>query len=140
MAGPESIAYAAEAVCKGGRTGVSRLAEGGIAIAMALPKAMGGSGEGSNPEQMFALGYAACFNSAVLAIGAQRKLDVSRAEVHVKIAIGRDATSFALTADISLRVPGLDAAQVQEVIEAAHEICPYSKATRGNVPVTLKAL
>ena len=81
-----------------------------------------------------------CFNGAVLAVGAQRKLDVSRARVNVKVGIGRDATSYALKVDIALAIPGLDEAQVKEVLAAAHEICPYSKATRGNVPVSLTAL
>jgi lipoyl-dependent peroxiredoxin len=140
MAGPDSVVYTAEATCKGGRNGVARLAEGGLAVAMATPKEMGGSGEGSNPEQMFALGYAACFNGAVLAVGGQKKYDVSRAVVNVKVGIGRDATSYALKVDIALKIPGLEDAQVKEVLDAAHEICPYSKATRGNVPVTLTVL
>ena len=134
------MAYVTSATTKGGRAGRAILDNGALALAMALPKEMGGSGEGSNPEQMFALGYASCFNGAVLAVGNQKKFDVSRAVVNVEVGIGKDATSFALKVDISLRIPGLEAAQIKDVLDAAHEICPYSKATRGNVPVTLTVL
>jgi len=142
MAGPDSVLYSTEAVSKdGGRRGGNvRLTEGGPAFFLQLPKEMGGPGEGTNPEQLFALGYAACFNGAVGAVGAEEKLDVSRAQIFVKVGIGRDATGFALQADISMRCPGLSKEEIEDVLQAAHEFCPYSKATRGNLPVTLTAL
>jgi Ohr subfamily peroxiredoxin len=142
MAGPNTVLYTTEGISKGGgRAGGNvRLAEGGPAFFLQLPKEMGGPGEGSNPEQFFALGYAACFNGAVGLVARQKTLDVSRAEIHVKVSIGPEATSFALAVEIQMKCPGLSEAQVKDLLEAAHEVCPYSKATRGNVPVTLKAL
>ncbi len=142
MAVPQSILYTTEGISKeGGRRGGNvRLAEGGPAFFLQLPKEMGGPGEGSNPEQFFALGYASCFNGAVGLVGRQKNLDVSRAEIHVKIGIGPEGASFGLTADISMKCPGLTKEQVEDVLAAAHEVCPYSKATRGNIPVTLTAL
>jgi Ohr subfamily peroxiredoxin len=108
---------------------------------MALPKSMGGSGKGANPEQLFALGYSACFNQAVLVVGGQHKVDVQRAEVTVDVGLGRtDAGGFGLSVAIKLRLPGVDAGKAREILDAAHLICPYSNATRGNIPVTLELI
>ncbi len=125
-------------ISKGGRAGgKSSLAEGGIYFHNEHPKGLGGSGEGVNPEQLFAMGWATCFNGAVLLVASQKKIEASKAIVKVTVGLGKDETSFGLSAKITLSVPGLDAAQVQELVEAAHQVCPYSKATRGNVPVEL---
>ena len=131
------------ATSKGGRAGGKVALSpngndgGGLYLHMEHAKPLGGSGEGSNPEQLFAMGWAACFNGAVLFVAAQKKLDAAKAEVRCEVGLGKDATSFALSAKITLSVPGLDRVEVQELIEAAHQVCPYSKATRGNVPVEL---
>lgn len=130
--------FTTKAISKGGRAGGKvSVGEGGPWFHTEHHKALGGSGEGSNPEQFFALGYANCFNGAVLFVASQKKLDASKAVVSVEIGLEKDATSFALSAKIGLAVPGLDRAQVQELLEAAHQVCPYSKATRGNIEVEL---
>ena len=130
--------YHTSATSEGGRNGRATLAEGGLGLAMALPKSMGGTGKGANPEQLFALGYSACFNQAILVVGGQQKGDVQRAEVTVDVGLGKtEAGGFGLAVGIKVRLPGVDAAKAKEIVEAAHKICPYSNATRGNVPVTL---
>jgi Ohr subfamily peroxiredoxin len=130
--------FTTTAVSKGGRAGGKvALANGGPWFHTEHDKALGGSGEGSNPEQFFALGYANCFNSAVLFVASQKKIDASKALVSVEIGLSKDETSFGLSAKITLSIPGMERAQVHELLEAAHQVCPYSKATRGNIAVEL---
>ncbi len=135
------MAYTTKAVCSGGRAaGRSVLQNGGLALAMAFPKEMGGDGNGHNPEQLFALGWAACFNQAVLALAKKHDLDGQSAKVGVEITIDKDSISFSLSALITLHIPGADTVKVEALIQNAHEICPYSRATRNNVPVTLSVV
>ena len=130
--------YKTKAISKGGRAGGHvALAEGGIYFHMEHSKPLGGSGEGVNPEQLFAMGWATCFNGAVLFIAGQKKLDASKAVVTCEVGIGREEGGLGLSAKLTLAVPGLERAQAQELIEAAHQMCPYSKATRNNIPVEL---
>jgi osmotically inducible protein OsmC len=130
--------YTTTAISKGGRAGGKvALTDGGLWYHTEHSKGLGGSGEGSNPEQLFALGYANCFNSAVIFVATQKKLDASKAVVTCEVGIGRDDSGLGLTAKLTLSIPGMDRAQVQELIEAAHQVCPYSKATRNNIPVEL---
>ena len=131
------MAYVTHATTKGGRDGRAVLDDGKLALAMALPKEMGGSGEGHNPEQLFALGWSACFGQAVLLLAKKHGLDGQAAKVGCKVELDKDATSFALKAELTLSIPGADKAKLQALIEDAHQICPYSKATRNNLPVTL---
>ncbi len=131
------MAYTTTATTKGGRNGRAVLDNGGLGLAMALPKEMGGNGEGHNPEQLFALGWSSCFGQAILALAKKHGLDGQDARVTVSIGIDKDDISFALKADIKVSLPGADKAKVQALVEDAHKICPYSRATRGNVPVTL---
>ena len=131
------MAYTTTATTKGGRNGRAILDNGGLALAMALPKEMGGNGEGHNPEQLFALGYASCFGQAILALGKKHGIDGQDARVTCTVTIDKDETSFALKVDLKVSIPGADKAKVEALVEDAHKICPYSKATRGNVPVTL---
>ena len=131
------MAYTATATTKGGRDGRSVLEDGKLALAMALPKDMGGSGEGHNPEQLLALGWSSCFGQAVLLLAKKHGLDGQAAKVTCAISIDKDATSFALKSDIKLAIPGADKDKLEALLKDAHEICPYSKATRGNIPVTL---
>lgn len=130
--------YTTTAICKGGRAGGKvSLVEGGLWFHNEHSKPLGGSGEGTNPEQLFAMGWATCFNGAVLFIAGQKKIDASKAVVKCEVGIGREEGGLGLSAKLTLAVPGLDRAQVQELIEAAHQMCPYSKATRNNIPVEL---
>jgi Ohr subfamily peroxiredoxin len=131
------MAYTTTATTKGGRNGRAVLDNGGLGLAMALPKEMGGSGEGHNPEQLFALGWSSCFGQAILALAKKHGLDGQDARVTVSIGIDKDDVSFALKADIKVALPGADKDKLQALVEEAHKICPYSRATRGNVPVTL---
>ena len=131
------MAYTTKSISKGGREGRANLDGGGLALSMAFPKELGGAGDGHNPEQLFALGWSACFNQAVIALGRKHGIDPAKAVVTCQVTIDKDAVSFALKADITLHVPGADKAAVQALLEDAHKICPYSRATRGNVPVTL---
>jgi Ohr subfamily peroxiredoxin len=104
---------------------------------MALPKEMGGSGDGHNPEQLFALGYSSCFGQAILALAKKHGVDGQAAKVTCAVTIDKDEVSFGLKVELTLSIPGVEKAKLQELIEDAHKICPYSRATRGNVPVTL---
>ena len=131
------MAYTTTATTKGGRDGRSVLEDGKLALAMALPKDMGGSGEGHNPEQLFALGYSSCFGQAILALSKKHGVDGSAAKVTCAVTIEKDETSFALKAELKVSIPGADKAKAQALVEDAHKICPYSRATRNNVPVTL---
>ena len=131
------MSYTTTATTKGGRDGRAVLENGGLALAMALPKDLGGSGEGHNPEQLFALGWSSCFGQALLALSKKHGVDASGAKVTCAVTLEKDATSFALKAELKVSIPGVDKAKVQALVEDAHTICPYSRATRGNVPVTL---
>lgn len=133
-----AAAYRTEATSQGGRDGGrASLKEGGLYIAMALPKELGGAGNGSNPEQLFALGYATCFNSALLLAARQQQVDASKATVTADVGLGKDETSFVLDVELKVNVPGLEPEKVQALVNAAHQLCPYSKATRNNIAVKL---
>ncbi|KAI9358226.1 OsmC family protein, partial [Zopfochytrium polystomum] len=135
-----SSVYAAEAVATGkGRDGFVKGSEG-FETKMALPKSLGGPGNSAtaqNPEILFAAGYASCFLAAVHAVGGRLKIKTSDASVRTKIHIGsiEGTTGFGLAAEIYVKLPGLDQESAQKVLEAAHEMCPYSTATRGNIDV-----
>jgi Ohr subfamily peroxiredoxin len=138
MDGPTSILYRDSATATGGRDGRSMLSEGGLVLAMAIPKSMGGSGEGSNPEQLFALGYASCFSSALAFVSRAKGVDAAKSRVTAEVGIGRNASGgFALAVELKVSFPGVDPAQAKELVEAAHHVCPYSNATRGNIDVKL---
>ena len=131
------MAYSTKATTSGGRNGRAVLENGGLALAMALPKDLGGSGEGHNPEQLFALGWSSCFGQAILALAKKHGLDGQAAKVTCDVTLNVNDGAFSLAAELKLALPGADKAKLQALIEDAHTICPYSKATRGNVPVTL---
>jgi osmotically inducible protein OsmC len=131
------MAYTTTATTKGGRNGRAVLENNGLALAMALQKELGGNGEGHNPEQLFALGWSACFGQAILALSKKHDLDGQDARVTCTITMDKDDISFALKAELKVSLPGADKAKIQALVEDAHKICPYSRATRGNVPVTL---
>jgi len=102
------------------------------------PKEMGGSGEGTNPEQLFAAGYAACFLSAIGVVGRSLKVDTKDASVSGSVSIGSNGEGgFGLEVELYIYAPNVPAERRQELVDAAHKVCPYSNATRGNIPVTL---
>jgi lipoyl-dependent peroxiredoxin len=131
------MAYSITATTRGGRNGRAVLENNGLALAMALQKEFGGAGDGHNPEQLFALGWSACFGQAILALARKHDVDGQDARVTCTISMDKDEISFALRAELKISIPGADKAKVQALVEDAHKICPYSRATRGNVPVTL---
>jgi lipoyl-dependent peroxiredoxin len=133
------MAYVTKANTKGGRNGRAMLDDGGLALAMALPKDLGGAGDGHNPEQLFAIGWSACFGQAILVLAKKHGLDGQAAKVNCEITLNTDG-GFSLAANLKVSIPGADKDKLQALIEEAHTICPYSKATRGNIPVTLTAV
>jgi Ohr subfamily peroxiredoxin len=133
------ILYTAEATATGGREGHARSSDGRIDVDLDVPTEMGGpGGPGTNPEQLFAAGYAACFQSSLLRFATGRKLDVSGSRITARVGIGPLSTGgFGLAAALDLEAPGISRADAVELMERAHEACPYSRATRGNIEVTL---
>ena len=133
------ILYTAEATAVGGREGHARTSDGRLDVALDVPSEMGGSGgPGTNPEQLFAVGYAACFQSALLRIAAGRKLDLSGTRITARVGIGTlKSGGFGLAAALDLDAPQLSREQGLDLMGRAHEACPYSRATRGNIEVTL---
>jgi osmotically inducible protein OsmC len=131
--------YTAEATAWGGREGRSASSDGNLDVQLVVPKELGGpGGKGTNPEQLFAAGYAGCFHSALKLVAQAQHVDVSESAVTVAVGIGPDDRGgFGLTVAIEAELPGLDREKAQALIEAAHQVCPYSNATRGNVDVTL---
>lgn len=121
-----------------GREGRTVSSDGQLDLALAMPPALGGSGKGTNPEQLFAAGYAACFASALQLVGRQAKVDTSQVSVTAEVGIGKDAAGFALAVTLRVELPeALAGGTGERLIKEAHEVCPYSKATRGNIPVEL---
>ena len=131
--------YTGTATATGGRNGHVDSSDGLLSFDLSIPKSMGGPGKDgtTNPEQLFAAGYAACFGSAVDAVGRMKKLDTTGAAVTCAVSIDKTDGGFQLSAELTVKLPALDKAQAQEVLEAAHAMCPYSKATRGNIDVAL---
>jgi lipoyl-dependent peroxiredoxin len=133
--------YTAAATATSGRSGRVVADDPTLDLALAVPKAFGGpGGDGTNPEQLFAAGYAACFSSALALVARLQKIDVGDPTVTAHVSIGKDETeAYGLAVELVGRFDSLPADQAQSLMEAAHEVCPYSKATRGNVEVTLTA-
>ncbi|WP_438279191.1 organic hydroperoxide resistance protein [Nitrobacter sp.] len=134
------MAYVTKATTSGGRNGRAVIDGGGLALAMALPKDLGGAGDGHNPEQLFALGWSSCFGQAILVLAKKHGLDGQAAKVTCEVTLNVDDGAFSLAAELKVALPGADKTKLQALIEDAHTICPYSKATRGNVPVKLTAV
>ncbi|EFG65773.1 organic hydroperoxide resistance protein [Streptomyces sp. SPB074] len=121
-----------------GRDGRAVSADGQLDLALAMPPALGGDGKGTNPEQLFAAGYAACFASALGLVSKQANADTSEASVTAEVGIGKDGVSFGLKVTLRVELPDtIDAETGHRLVEQAHQVCPYSKATRGNIDVDL---
>jgi osmotically inducible protein OsmC len=138
---PVKAVYTASATSTGdGRTGHVRSSDGVLDFDLATPKEMGGAGGAlTNPEELFAAGYAACFHSALRGIARREKLDLADTAITVDVGIGKldSGPGFGLTVAIEAEIPSVDEATAKRLLEAAHQVCPYSNATRGNVDVTL---
>ena len=130
--------YTAVATATHGREGRAVSSDGRIDLPLALPVEMGGNGQGSNPEQLFAAGYAACFGSALGLVGRAAKVDVSDAAVTAEVGIGKQGEGFGLKVTLRVELPeSVDEATGRKLVEQAHQVCPYSNATRGNIDVDL---
>jgi Ohr subfamily peroxiredoxin len=133
------VLYTANAVVSGGRDGHGRSTDGQLEVELRVPKEMGGAGGGTNPEELFAVGYAACFEGALGAVARRQKLEIG--EVTINSSVGLLPTGdggFQLTVALDVvRPTGVDAEAAAELVRAAHQVCPYSNATRGNIDVEL---
>jgi osmotically inducible protein OsmC len=135
------VLYTAEAHVAGGRTdGHGRTADGALEVDLRTPSEMGGEGGGTNPEQLFAVGYAACFEGALAAVARRDKLEVGDVEIDSKVMLmtGEDR-SFTIGVELDVTLPSVEGDKAAELVAAAHKVCPYSNATRGNIGVKLTA-
>ena len=134
----EKVVYTAHATATGGRDGHARTSDGKVDVRLTPPKEMGGTGEGTNPEQLFACGYSACFIGAMKFVAGKEKI-VMPADVSIEgaVGIGPIPGGFGLQVELKVSLPGMDRAAAQALVEKAHTVCPYSNATRGNIEVTL---
>lgn len=132
--------YTAHATAIGGREGSVKTDDGKLALDVALPPALGGKGgNGTNPEQLFAAGYAACFGSALSFVAQKQKVNIGQVQIDAHVTIGVLASGgFGLAVVLTATLPDLERAQAEALVAAAHEVCPYSNATRGNIQVELK--
>ncbi|MBC7741831.1 MAG: organic hydroperoxide resistance protein [Bdellovibrionaceae bacterium] len=135
----EKVVYRAKAKSTGGREGQSATSDGKVEVKLSTPKEMGGAGgDGTNPEQLFAMGYSACFLGAMKFVAMQEKVklpDDTNIEGHV--GIGSIPGGFGIEVELKISVPGLEKSVVQNIVDKAHHVCPYSNATRGNIQVNL---
>ncbi|AVH58430.1 MULTISPECIES: organic hydroperoxide resistance protein [Streptomyces] len=130
--------YTAVATATHGRDGRAYSSDGKLDVQLAPPVELGGNGQGTNPEQLFAAGYAACFASALGVVGRAAKVDVSEAAVTGEVGIGKQGEGFGLKATLRIELPAtVDAETGRKLVEQAHQVCPYSNATRGNIEVNL---
>ena len=133
------MAYVTSATSKGGRNGRAMLDNGALALAMAAPKEIGGAGDGHNPEQLFALGYSSCYGQALLLLSKKHGVDGQAAKVTCEVTLSTDG-GFNLSAELKVSIPGADKDKVQALVEEAHTVCPYSRATKGNMAVKLTVI
>jgi lipoyl-dependent peroxiredoxin len=138
-----SVLYKATASSTGGRDGRAISSDNVLDVKLTTPRELGGNGAtGTNPEQLFAAGYSACFLGAMKFVAGQRKQAVpADTKVTADVGVGpNDKGGFAIDVELRVSLPGLDAAAAQELVDAAHQVCPYSNATRGNVDVRVKVV
>lgn len=133
--------YTAEAHVTGGRiAGHGRTPDGVLEVDIRLPPELGGDERGTNPEQLFAVGYAACFEGALAAVARRRKLEVGDVEIDSKVhLVTGEERSFTVAVELDVRLPSVEGDDAVDLVEAAHKVCPYSNATRGNIEVALSA-
>ena len=136
------VLHTARATSKGGRNGHTQSDDGLVKADLSVPKDMGGPGKPNTttPEDLFAAGYAACLGGAIDYMATQMKIKPSSVEVRTSVGIGKDATGFGLKVDHEVKVAGLSQADAEKIVNAGHQFCPYSKAVRGNVDVTVKTV
>ena len=132
----DKLLYTAKTHTTGGRDGASRTSDGRLDVKLSTP---GASGTGTNPEQLFAAGWSACFMGAINYVASQKKITLpAERAIDAEVDLGTNEGGFVIRARLNVSLPGLDRAAAQDLIDAAHQVCPYSKATRGNIDVTIK--
>lgn len=136
----DKVLYRAQATSQGGREGVSKSSDGVLDLQLSTPKELGGGGgPGTNPEQLFAAGYSACFLGALKFVASQAKVSLPQdLTVTGDVGIGQIPTGFGIEVDLAVHGPGMDQQQLQELVDKAHIVCPYSNATRNNIDVRLR--
>jgi Ohr subfamily peroxiredoxin len=139
MASPTTVLYTAHATATGGREGRAVSSDNVLDIKLSTPRELGGAGgDGTNPEQLFAAGYSACFIGAMKAVAGREKIKLpAEPTIEGSVGIGQIPGGFGLAVELKISVPGLEREQLQALVDAAHQVCPYSNATRGNIDVTL---
>ena len=134
----EKVVYKANATSTGGRDGSTKSSDGLLDVKLSVPKEMGGAGGGVNPEQLFAAGYSACFIGAMKFVAGQQKVALpADTSINATVGIGQIPAGFGIEVQLVVSVPGVDRAVAQAIVDKAHQVCPYSNATRGNVDVTI---
>ncbi|SNS95945.1 peroxiredoxin, Ohr subfamily [Granulicella rosea] len=137
----EKVVYTAHATATGGREGVAKTDDGKVDVKLDPPKEMGGGGTGTNPEQLFAMGYAACFIGALKFVGSSQKIHVPKdASIDSSVSFGplaNGAKGFGIAVELVVHIPGMEKELAEKLVHEAHEVCPYSNATRGNIDVKL---
>lgn len=138
----EKVVYRAKAQATGGRDGRATSSDGVLDIKLGLPKEMGGAGgDATNPEQLFAAGYSACFLGAMKFVAGRDKFNLPKdAFIEGEVGIGPIPTGFGIEVTLNIHLEGMDSAEAQKLVDAAHIVCPYSNATRGNIDVTLNVI
>jgi osmotically inducible protein OsmC len=137
------VLYSTTATATGGRAGHARSADGALDVTLTVPKELGGDGKpGSNPEQMFAAGYAACFQSALRHVASEQKKNITDSSITATVGIGpREAGGFGLKVDMDVSLKGVSKAEAEELVSFVHStVCPYSNAVRGNVDVNIRVV
>lgn len=131
----EKVLYTAHAHTTGGREGMSKTDDGRLDVKLSAP---GTSGTGTNPEQLFAAGYSACFLGAMKAVGGMKKITIPEdTSIDASVDLGKIPDAYGIAVRLDITLPGMERAAAQELVDAAHQVCPYSNATRGNIEVTI---
>ena len=134
----EKVVYQAHATSTGGRDGTSKSSDGLLDVKLSVPKEMGGGGGGVNPEQLFAAGYSACFIGAMKFVAGTQKIALpADTTINATVGIGPIPAGFGIEVQLEVSIPGMEKAAAQALVDKAHQVCPYSNATRGNIEVTI---
>lgn len=134
----EKVIYKAHATSTGGRDGTSKTSDGSLDVNLTVPKEMGGAGGGVNPEQLFAAGYSACFLGAMKFVAGTQKVTLpADTSINATVGIGQIPAGFGIEVQMVVNVPGMDKIAAQALVDKAHQVCPYSNATRGNIEVSI---
>lgn len=134
----EKVVYRAHATSTGGRDGTSKTSDGLLNVKLTVPREMGGAGGGVNPEQLFAAGYSACFIGAMKFVAGTQKIALPvDTSIDATVGIGQIPAGFGIEVQMVVNVPGMERAAAQALVDKAHQVCPYSNATRGNIDVRI---